>query len=405
MKISKMAKKIKPSLTRRLFDMAKKHDNVIDFTLGDPDFETPEYIKSAACNAINAGKTHYSSNAGLVELRKIVVEKVRKETSIDYDSDSEVMITVGAMEGIFLTLCALIDPEDEVIIPSPYWINYVHMTEMLGGKPVLVEADETTDFVVSAKKIEAAVSDKTVAIIINSPNNPTGTVYDKDTLAQICQLSYEKNITIIFDECYKSLLFDDADFTSILEFPDMKEHSVIVNSCSKRYAMTGWRVGYLVGPSEFISQLPKLQENIVACTSLPSQYAAIEALKNDDKFADAMRDEFEKRRNLLVSKINAVEGLSCKSPKGTFYVLVNIKETGLKSEDFSYSLLEKAHVAVVPGITYGEACEGYVRMAFTLNESKITEGVLRINNFIQLQRGKNEKGINVRRIDAADSGY
>lgn len=370
-------------MTRKLFDMAKKYDDVIDFTLGDPDFETPEYIKAAACNAINAGKTHYSANAGLFELRTAVAQRVKQETGINYDPNTEVMITVGAMEGIFLVLCGLVDQGNEVIIPSPYWINYVHMTEMLGGNPVLVEADESTDFVVTADKIEAAVTDKTVAIIINSPNNPTGTVYDRDTLARICQLAREKDIIVIFDECYKSILFDDADFTSILEFPEMKKYSVVVNSCSKRYAMTGWRLGYLVGPSELISHLPKLQENIAACASLPSQYAAIEALKSDDKIVGLMREKFEKRRNLLVEKINAIDGLRCKAPKGTFYVLVNITGTGMKSEKFAYSLLEHAQVAVVPGITYGEACEGYVRMAFTLNEDKIIEGVSRIEKYVQ----------------------
>ena len=188
MKISKMANRIEPSLTRKLFDMAKKYDNVIDFTLGDPDYETPDYVKKAACDAIMAGKTKYAANAGIIELRKAAAKRIERETGISYDPNTEIQISVGAMEGLFLTLCCLVDPGDEVIIPSPHWVNYKHMTEILNGVPVLVAADEDHDFVVTAEEVADAVTDKTVAIIINSPNNPTGTVYDKETLEKICQV-------------------------------------------------------------------------------------------------------------------------------------------------------------------------------------------------------------------------
>lgn len=382
MKISKMVSNIQPSLTRKLFDMAKNYENVIDFTLGDPDYETPDYIKQAGCEAIMGGKTKYSANAGLEELRKVVSERIEKETGVYYNPATEIQITVGAMEGIFLSLCCLIDPGDEVIIPSPYWVNYKHMTEMLAGVPVLVDTDEEHEFIATPEDILNAISEKTKVIIINSPNNPTGAVYDRWTLQEISRIAIEKDIMVIFDECYKSILFDNAQFTSILDFYGMKEHAIIVNSCSKRFSMTGWRIGYLAGPAELMTHFPKLQENIAACAPLPSQYAAIAALSREDNVVNEMRMGYEKRRNLLVKGINEIDMLSCKYPKGTFYAMVNIKKTGMNSEQFAYALLKEVQVAVVPGSTYGEASEGYVRMAYTMNEEKIIQGLERIKKFI-----------------------
>ena len=362
--------------------MAKEYNNVIDFTLGDPDYETPDYVKRAGCEAIMAGRTKYSENAGMLELREVISARIERETGVYYDPGTEVQVTVGAMEAIFLTLCCLVNPGDEVIIPSPCWINYRHMTEMLGGVPVLVDADEENDFGVAAEAIERAVTGKTVAIILNSPNNPTGAVYDYDTLEHISRVAVDHDIPVIWDECYKSILYDGAQFVSILDFAGMRERAIVINSCSKRFAMTGWRLGYLVGPAELVTQMPKLQENIAACASVPVQCAAIKALGGDDAAPDAMRDGFERRRNMLVEQINAIEKLSVKPPKGTFYALVNSKKTGMTSEAFAYALLQKEQVAVVPGITYGDACEGYIRLAFTMNEDKIGEGIRRIKRFV-----------------------
>lgn len=314
MRISDMANRIKPSLTRKLFDMAKEYDNVIDFTLGDPDYETPDYVKKAGCEAIMAGKTKYAANAGIAELRSVVASRIENETGVHYDPSTEIQISVGAMEGLFLTLCCLVNPGDEVIIPSPHWVNYRHMTQMLSGVPVLVDAMECDDFVVRPEAIREAVTDKTVAIILNTPNNPTGAVYDKDTIEQICKIAIEKDLVIIWDECYKSILYDGAKYTSILDFPGMKERAVVINSCSKRFSMTGWRVGYLAGPAELVTNMPKLQENIAACVTVPSQYAAIKALSGDDTEPDRMRAGFERRRNVLVEGINSIDKLSVRSP-------------------------------------------------------------------------------------------
>lgn len=382
MKLSKRASRIQLSHTRKLFDLAKKYEDVIDFTLGDPDYMTPNNVKDAAINAIRAGKTKYSDNRGLLELREVVAEKIYKESNVNYDATSEIMICVGAMEALYLTLCSVVDEGDEVIIPAPYWINYEHMVLMCDGLPVIVDSKEENDFVVEIEDIKSVITDKTVAIILNSPSNPTGMVYDKDSLKEICKIAKEKDILIIWDECYKSILFDGQEFVSVLDFEDMKEHAVIINSCSKKFSMTGWRVGYAAAPAELVGCMAKFQENIAACASLPSQYAAIEAFKNEFQEVEMMRSGFERRRNILVEGINSINGLSCKCSKGTFYVLVNIKATKMDSVTFAYRLLEEQKVAVVPGITYGKCCDGYVRIACTMDEGKIQEGIRRIEAFI-----------------------
>lgn len=381
MKISKIANLIQPSLTRQLFDKAKQYENVIDFTLGDPDYQTPENIKSAACEAIISGNTHYSSNAGLIELRQTIAENIFKETGVTYNPDDEIIVTVGAMQGLYLSLFSILDNDDEVIIPSPYWINYFHMTQMCKAKPILVNTYEEDGFVVKTDAVKKAISDRTVAIIINSPNNPTGGVYDKKTLEEICNLCNKYNIYLIFDECYKSIIYD-GKFVSALDCGINKENLILINSCSKKWSMTGWRLGYVASSNKLIANMIKFQENMVACASLPSQYAALEAFKNSSNKAIEMCEDFRKRRDCLIEHINRIDKLSCNIPKGTFYAMVNITKTGLTSEEFAYKLLESVKVAVVPGITYGKCCDGYVRIAYTLNENKIIEGVKRIKKFV-----------------------
>ena len=381
MKISKIANSIQPSLTRQLFDRAKLYDDVIDFTLGDPDYQTPQNIKSAGCAAIDGGKTHYSANAGLSELRKVISDNIFVETGCRFNPDGKIIVTVGAMQGLYLSLLSILDKGDEVIIPSPHWINYRHMTQMCNANPVLVDAYEEDGFVVKPEEVEKAITSKTVAIILNSPNNPTGAVYDKATLEAICKLCNENDIYLIWDECYKSIVYDDT-FVSVLNCGIDKEKVIVINSCSKKWSMTGWRLGYVASSQKLIRNMTKLQENMVACASLPSQYAAIEAFSNSSNEAVVMCEGFRKRRDCLVDGINQIDKLSCKMPKGTFYAMVNIKETGLDSETFAYKLLDAVQVAVVPGITYGDCCEGYIRIAYTMNEDKIREGVRRIKKFV-----------------------
>lgn len=383
MKISEVANKISPSYTRKLFNMAARFDDVIDFTLGDPDYMTPEHIRVAGCKAINEGKTKYSANAGLLKLRSAISKNIYQEDKVFYEPEKEIIVTVGAMEALFLSLFCMLDENDEVIIPAPFWVNYKHMVQMCGAKPVIVSAKEDNQFVVSADDIKKAITSDTKAIVINSPNNPTGKIYDTDTLRQICEMAIENDIVIFFDECYKKIVYDGNVAPSVLDFPDMKNHSVIINSFSKTFSMTGWRIGYAAAPEELISAMTKLQENLVSCAPLPSQYAAISALEHGSDETERMVQGFYNRRNLIVSGIKAIDKLDCIMPQGTFYAFINIKETGFSCVDFAYRLLEEMHVAVVPGITYGDCCEGYVRLAYTMDEAKIKIGLDRIRKFIE----------------------
>lgn len=382
MKISKLASGIQRSLTRQLFDKAKQYDNVIDFTLGDPDYPTPTAIRDAGCNAIQEGRTKYSANAGLQELRNVIANRIYIDTGAKYDADSEIIVTVGAMEALYLSLLCIVDPGDEVIIPAPYWVNYCHMVQMCGGKPIIVYSKEDDDFIVDIDEIEKAITEKTVAVIVNSPNNPTGTVYDRRSLERLCSLAKQYDFSILWDECYKHIIYE-TDFVSLLEISGIKDYAVIINSCSKEFSMTGWRIGYAAASKELVEKMTKLQENLVACAPMPSQYAAIEAFKKKIPEVENMRNGFKHRRDILVKGINSIEKLSCKSPKGTFYAFVNISKTELSSIDFAYRLLDYNQVAVVPGVTYGSRYDDFVRIAFTVNEDKIVEGVKRIKEFVE----------------------
>lgn len=381
MKISRMANAIEPSLTRELFNMAKQYDDVIDLTLGDPDIQPNKQIKKAACKAIMDGKTRYSANAGLPELRKAIANCLEKEYKISIDYKKNIIVTVGGMEALFLTFATILDPGDEVIIQAPYYVNYVQMVKMCGGIPVIISTTEENAFQLSIDEVRTKITDRTVALVINSPNNPSGMVIDSETLDQIAEVAKENDLLVISDEVYRTLVFDRQKYDSIIFRKGMIERTVLIDSISKRFAMTGYRVGFAVGPEEIVAAMVKMQENICACASLPSQYAAIEAYTNCLE-QEYILDTFEKRRNVLVEGINKIEGLHCNKPMGTFYLFVNISSTGLDCIDFAYKLLEYQKVAVVPAVTYGEAYKNYIRIAFTLEEEKLIEAVNRIGKFV-----------------------
>ena len=381
MKVSQVAEKIHPSLTRRLFDKAKEYDNVIDLTLGDPDYPTPDYVCEAGCKAIREGKTKYTANAGLIELRTAVAEKVKNETGIKFDPTKNVIITVGAMGALYLLIKSCINEGDEVLIPAPYWINYGQMVTMSGGVPVIVSSDKE-GFALSTELLEKAVTSKTRMMIINTPCNPTGEVYTRESLEAIAEIAKKNNILVVADEAYSCILFDDAKFTSIIDIPGMKEYTILVNSFSKRYSMTGWRVGYAVGDEDIISAMTRFQENVASCCPQPSQYAAIAALKGPQDSVDNMVKGYQRRRDILVEGLNKVEKLSCRKPQGTFYAFVDISKTGMNSTDFAFDLLDKAQVAVVPGITYGEIGDQFVRIALTRSDNEIKEAIDRISKYV-----------------------
>lgn len=380
--LSTMAEGIKPSLTRTLFNMAKAYDDVIDFTLGDPDVPTHQKIKDAGCKAIQENKTRYSQNAGLLQLREVISGYYIRKEGFEYNPVSEIMVTVGAMEGLYLALLALTNPGDEYIIPAPYYVNYGQMVHMCGGVPVIVDkpAEEPLSFRV--EDIEAAINPKTKAIIINTPSNPSGKIIPWNKIEKLAELAKKHDLYVISDEVYKCLIYGENKFKSIVSIEGMRERTILTNSLSKEFCMTGWRIGYVLANKEIVANMTKLQENVCACAPLPSQYAAIEALSSKEDYSANMKSIFSERRDALVSGINSIKGLSCTPPDATFYLMVDISKTGLKSFDFACKLLESVHVAVVPGVTYGQSCDNYVRIAFTKNVDVIKQGVERIATFM-----------------------
>ena len=380
--LSTMAEGIKPSLTRTLFNMAKAYDDVIDFTLGDPDVPTHQKIKDAGCKAIQDSKTRYSQNAGLLELRNVISDYYIRKEGFEYDPISEIMVTVGAMEGLYLALLSITNPGDEYIIPAPYYVNYGQMVHMCGGSPVIVDKPAEEPLTFRIEDIEAAITPKTKAIIINTPSNPSGKIIPWNKIEKLAELAKKHDLYVISDEVYKCLIYGENKFKSIVSIEGMRERTILTNSLSKEFCMTGWRIGYVLANKEIVANMTKLQENVCACAPLPSQYAAIEALSSKEDYSANMKSIFSERRDALVSGINSIKGLSCTPPDATFYLMVDISKTGLKSFDFACKLLESVHVAVVPGVTYGQSCDNYVRIAFTKNVDVIKQGVERIATFM-----------------------
>lgn len=381
--VSKVSETVQPSLTRKLFNMAKSYNDVIDFTLGDPDVQTHQAIKDAGCRAIQEGKTRYSQNAGVLELRQTIAEYYKRTEGFEYSPVDEVIVTVGAMEGLYLTLLSILDPDDEVIIPAPYYVNYVQMVSLCHAKPVVIDNPEAEELSFNIEDIEAAITPKTKAIIINTPSNPSGKVIPWNKIEALAEIAKTHNLVVISDEVYKCLLYDNIKFKSIVDIDGMRERTVLVNSLSKEFCMTGWRIGYVLAPKELIATMTKLQENVCACAPLPSQYAAIEALSGKEDYSKDMVDIFTSRRNILYDGLSKIPGLYCNKPEATFYMMVDVSATGLSSYDFCCKLLETVHVACVPGIAYGNSCDRYIRIAFTLDENKIKEGVARIAKFME----------------------
>ena len=382
MKISKKGSRLETSLTRQFFNIAKQFDDVIDLTLGDPDLAPNDKIKQAAVDAIMQGNTHYSANAGLMSLRNVLAKHIKNEYNQSVDPETEIMVSVGGMGALYLSLACIVDEGDEVIVLAPYYVNYIQMIKMAGGVPVVVNTLEENGFAPTKEQIQNAVTDKTVAIILNSPCNPTGKVLSDEILDDIAQIAIENDLAVISDEVYSYLIYDDKKHSSIFTRKGMRERTVLVDSLSKRFSMTGYRIGYAVAPKEIIDAMTKLQENVAACTPLPSQYSAIAAYEKcvDDK---SMLNTFLERRNYIAQAINSIDKLSCAVPQSTFYLFVNIEKTGLSSLEFAEKLLKEQHVSVAPGITYGENYDGYIRIAFTLEIDKLKQAAERISAFVK----------------------
>lgn len=382
MKVSKLTDRVQPSKGRQLFNLAAQYKDVINLTLGDPDIIPPVSVRAAGCAAIMDGKTRYSANAGLVELRKTYAEYLQKKFNREFDCRTQIAVTVGGMEALYLALISSVDPGDEVIIFAPYYINYYQMIEMCGGTPVVINTREENGFEPQLVEVEKAITEKTQMIIMNTPTNPTGAVYSDKTVCGLVNMAHRHDLLMVADEVYSTLVFGDKKYFSALNVTPAYENILFVDSCSKKFSMTGWRVGFAAGPEEWIAGMVKLQENVAACAPLPSQYAAIQAFREQPDMTDYVA-AFEKRRDILVSELKKTNKLSFTIPDGTFYLFVNIEKTHMKSTDFAIELLKDQHVAVVPGVAYGNDFDSYVRIAFTLEDSLIEEAAKRIVAFAE----------------------
>lgn len=365
-----------------MFNIANTMKDVVSFSIGEPDFITPPNIIDAAKSALSEGQTHYAPNAGILPLRRAIGQSIQHSHSLGIDPEEEVIVTAGGMEALMLAMLSLVDAGDEVILSNPYWPNYIGQIRMCGGIPVFVNTHESNGFIMDCDEVRKAISPKTKILLINSPANPTGAVFDRGTLRALAELAVEKDLIVVSDEVYRHFLYDGTEFTSISTFPGMQERTILVDSFSKTYAMTGWRVGWAVGPREIIKNMVKLQENIVGSVNTAAQFAAVEALAGRRDALHAMIAEYTERRALLLNTISKTGRLSCIAPRGTFYAFVNVKGLGLTSDDFAMRLLVDKGVAVVPGSGFGEGGEGFVRISFATSKERITEGFSRIASFL-----------------------
>ncbi len=382
MKVSKMADSILPSRGRQLFNLASEYDDVIDLTLGDPDIIPPQSIREAGSRAIMEGKTRYSANAGVTQLRIAYSNYIEDKYKREFEPKSQVIVTVGGMEALYLAIISAINPGDEVIIFEPYYINYYQMIQMSGGIPIPVKTDEANNFIPELDSVEKKICEKTKMIIMNSPANPTGAIWGQSTVEGIIQIAKKDNILLISDEVYSTLVYNDARHFSVLEAEPFYENIMFIDSCSKKFSMTGWRVGFAIGPKEWIAAMTKLQENVAACAPLPSQYAALEAFNNLPDMSGYVQT-FQERRDVLVARLSKSNLLSFHVPEATFYLFVNISRTGMNSMDFAINLLREKHIAVVPGIAYGDNFDNYIRIAFTIDVKELIRAADGIVSFVK----------------------
>jgi len=377
--LSDLSWSIRGTLGRKFLALAQQYDDVVDFTLGDPDIPTPEGICEAARNCIREHRTRYTASAGIPQLREAIAAYESQKAGIEILPEN-VAVTVGATEAIHLAFRMLLNPGDEVVIIGPSWAQCPNNVLLCGAKPML--ADKFTDgFLPDMDYLRTLVNDRTKIIVVNSPNNPTGTVYPLELLRDIANLAEEKGLYVFSDEVYSTLVYDKPFHSISRLYP--AENLVIFNSFSKAFCMTGWRVGYVIGEAHFIKRLVKMQENVAVCVSSISQWAALEAVSHADRYAALVRERFLARRKTLVSALEGVPGIKYSVPDATFYLFADISATGLDSRSFCFSLLEKEHVALAPGLSFGDAFDRYVRLAFTLEDDVIREGAGRIRRFLE----------------------
>lgn len=369
--------KLTPSGIRKVnekaLSMEREGTSVIHFEIGRPDFDTPEYIKEAVIESVQSGDVFYTSNFGTMELREAIAEKLNKQNNIPYTAN-EVLVSVGLSEAVFDVLCAILDEGDELLIPDPVWMNYLNVPKLLGANPVSYSLSEENGYQLDLAEIERKITSKTKAIVIVTPNNPTGGVLSKEMLEGLAKIAIEKDIMVIADEVYERLIYDGEQHISIASLPGMKERTFTMNGLSKAFSMTGWRIGYVAAPQEYIAVLNKIHQHNTTCAPSFVQKASITALRDETNEVSDMVVEYARRRDYAVKAINEIDGVSCICPKGAFYIFINIKELGISSAKAAQYLLEEAHIALVPGDVFGAGGEGYVRMSFANSYENIVEG-------------------------------
>lgn len=372
--------KIKPSGIRKFFDIVSEMKDAISLGVGEPDFDTPWHIRDEGIYSLEKGKTFYTSNSGLKELREEICRYVERKYNVSYAWNSEVIITVGGSEAIDIGLRAMLNPGDEVLIPQPSYVSYEPCTILAGGKPVIIDLKAENEFRLTAEELINAITDKTKVLILPFPNNPTGAIMEEKDLIAIAKVCVEKDIFVMSDEIYAELTYKDKH-VSIASLPGMKERTILINGFSKAFAMTGWRLGYACGPKEIIQQMTKIHQFCIMCAPTTSQYAAIEALKNGDDDVKKMRDSYDQRRRFLLDAFKKM-GLECFEPFGAFYVFPCIKEFGMTSEEFATRFLEEEKVAAVPGTAFGDSGEGFLRVSYAYSLDRLRLAMERLERFV-----------------------
>ena len=379
--ISKVARAMQPSGIRKFFDVVAEMPDAISLGVGEPDFDTPWHIREAGIYSLEQGRTFYTSNSGLMELRQEVSSYYSRRHGLIYDPKSEIFITVGGSEAIDMAIRAMCDPGDEVIIPEPCYVSYVPCVALAGAVPVTIPLKEENEFRLTAQELLEAITPKTKVLMLAFPNNPTGAIMNRENLEAIAKICIEKDILVVSDEIYSELTYGNEEHVTIASLPGMQERTVVINGFSKAYAMTGWRLGFVAGPSEIIPQMLKLHQYAIMCAPTTSQYAGVEALRNGDDDIKKMRESYNQRRRYLIKELNDM-GLKCFEPLGAFYVFPSIQSTGMTSDEFANKLLAEEKLAVVPGTAFGACGEGFVRISYAYSLDELKEAIGRIKSFV-----------------------
>lgn len=387
--LSKKIKDIQPSGIRKFFDIVSEMKDAISLGVGEPDFDTPWHIREEGIYSLERGRTFYTSNAGLKELKEEVSGYLKRRFGLEYDSSHEIMMTVGGSEAIDGAFRAMLDPGDEVLIPQPSYVSYEPCVVLADGVPVIIELQEKDEFKLTKQQLLDHITDKTKILVLPFPNNPTGSVMTREDLEEIVDVIKEHDLFVISDEIYSELTYS-GDHVSIASFPGMKERTIVINGFSKSYAMTGWRLGYACGPRVILDEILKIHQYAIMCAPTNSQYAAIEALRNGDEDVAKMRTAYNQRRNYLMKAFRDM-GLQCFEPFGAFYVFPSIKQFGMTSDEFATKLLQEEKIAVVPGTAFGASGEGFVRISYAYSIDDLKEALERIQRFIERHRNEDKK--------------